>query len=117
MASFTKLNDDNVVVAVLSVHDDVATDEQAGIDFLTNLFNYSNWKQTYKDGTRKNFAGKGYTYDADKDAFIEPQPYNSWTLDNDTCRWIAPTAYPSDASITRQYDWNEDSTSWVLIER
>ena len=99
MASFTKLNDDNIVVAVLSVHDDVATNEQAGIDFLTNLFSHSNWKQTYKD------------------AFIEPQPYNSWTLDNDTCRWIAPTAYPSDASITRQYDWNEDSTSWVLIER
>jgi hypothetical protein len=100
-----------------SVHDDVATNEQAGIDFLTNLYSHSNWKQTYTDGTRKNYAGKGYTYDADKDAFIPQKPYDSWTLNNDTCRWIAPVDYPSDASQEKQYDWNEDSTSWVLIER
>tara|TARA_R110000787_G_C13173764_1_gene421021 strand:+ start:120 stop:473 length:354 start_codon:yes stop_codon:yes gene_type:complete len=117
MAYFTKLNDQNIVQQVIVVHDDVATDEQAGITFLTNLYNYSNWKQTYKDGTRKNYAGKGYTYDSDKNAFIEPQPFNSWTLDNDTCRWIAPVAYPSDASQERQYDWNEEITNWVLIER
>ena len=117
MAYFTKLNDDNVVVAVHSLHDDVATDEQAGIDFLTNLYSHSNWKQTYKDGTRKNYAGKGYKYDADKDAFIPNKPYDSWTLNNDTCRWESPVAYPSDASQERQYHWNEDSTSWVLVER
>ena len=117
MASFTKLNDQNVVQQVIAVHDDVATDEQAGIDFLTNLFNYSNWKQTYKDGTRKNFAGKGYTYDADKDAFIPNKLHDSWTLNNDTCRWEAPVAYPSDASQERQYDWDEASTSWVLMPR
>lgn len=117
MAYFTKLNDDNVVVAVHSLHDDVATDEQAGIDFLTDLHGHSNWKQTYTDGTRKNYAGKGYKYDADKDAFIPNKPYDSWTLNNDTCRWESPVAYPSDASQERQYHWNEDSTNWVLAER
>ncbi len=117
MASFTKLNDDNIVVEVLEVHDDVATDEQAGINFLTNLYSHSNWKQTYKDGTRKNYAGKGYKYDASRNAFIAPKPFASWTLNESTCRWVAPVDYPSDASQEKQYEWNEDLTNWVLIPR
>jgi len=104
MANFTKLNDQNVVLEVHSVRDDVATDEQAGITFLTNLHNYSNWKQTYKDGTRKNYAGNGYTYDADKDAFISEKPFSSWVLDENTCRWINPLA-------------SEEERNWVLKER
>ena len=59
---------------------------------------------------RKNFAGIGYTYDKDKDAFYEPQPYASWKLNTTTCRWEAPTAYPSDG---KNYDWDESSKSWV----
>jgi hypothetical protein len=65
------------------------------------------------DGTplRKNYAGVGFTYDSAKDAFIPPQPYTSWTLNNDTCLWESPVAYPDDG---QRYTWDESSTSWVL---
>ena len=59
---------------------------------------------------RKNYAGIGYTYDASKDAFIPPKPFNSWVLDETTCWWEAPVAYPSDG---KEYDWDEDNTQWV----
>jgi hypothetical protein len=61
---------------------------------------------------RKNFAGIGDTYDAERDAFYAPQPYASWTLNNDSCIWEAPTAYPDDGEI---YIWDEDTTSWVEV--
>ena len=66
------------------------------------------------DGTplRKNYAGIGFTYDAGKDAFIPPQPYASWTLNDDTCLWESPVAYPDDGQM---YEWNEDTTSWDLV--
>ena len=62
---------------------------------------------------RKNYAGIGYTYDESRDAFIAPKNYPSWILDNDTCRWNAPTPYPDDG---KNYSWNEDTTSWKEIE-
>jgi hypothetical protein len=67
------------------------------------------------DGTalRKNYAGIGYTYDSAKDAFIPPQPYASWTLNDDTCLWEAPVAKPDDGE---RYKWDEETTSWVLVE-
>jgi hypothetical protein len=67
------------------------------------------------DGTplRKNYAGIGFTYDRDKDAFIPPQPFASWTLNDTTCLWDAPVEYPSDGQI---YTWDEDTTSWVVVE-
>jgi hypothetical protein len=67
------------------------------------------------DGTplRKNYAGIGFTYDRDKDAFIPPQPFASWTLNDTTCLWEAPVEYPSDGQM---YAWDEDTTSWVVIE-
>ena len=58
---------------------------------------------------RKNYAGVGFTYDAAKDAFIPPKPFNSWLLDEDTCLWNAPVAYPDDGG---RYVWNEETTSW-----
>ena len=61
---------------------------------------------------RKNYAGIGYTYDSDKDAFIAPQLFPSWTLDEDTCTWKAPVDYPTD---DKPYNWDEDTTSWVEI--
>ena len=64
------------------------------------------------DSIRKNYAGKGHTYDLTRDAFYEPQPYASWTLVDATCLWEAPTAYPDDGKF---YDWNEDTTAWVEI--
>jgi len=62
---------------------------------------------------RKNYAGIGFTYDTAKDAFIPPQPFTSWTLNETTCLWEAPVAYPDDGNM---YTWDETTTSWVLIE-
>jgi hypothetical protein len=68
---------------------------------------------------RKNYAGIGYSYDADRDAFIPPKPYNSWVLDEDTCLWEAPVAMPEDAGTgdpPKMYTWNEETISWDAIE-
>jgi len=62
---------------------------------------------------RKNYAGIGYTYDAARDAFIPPQPFTSWTLNETSCLWEAPVAYPDDGNM---YIWDEDTTSWVLAQ-
>jgi len=61
---------------------------------------------------RKNYAGVGFTYDRDKDAFIPPQPYPSWTLNEESCLWEAPVAYPEDGQM---YVWNEETTSWDVV--
>jgi hypothetical protein len=114
MAHFAKIGNDNIVERVEVVSNNVVTDEQAGITFLQNLYNdTATWKQTsYNNNIRKNFAGIGYTYDSSKDAFISAQPYSSWTLNDDTCRWEAPVAYPDDGEL---YEWNEDTTSWDAV--
>tara|TARA_Y100000592_G_C5353564_1_gene260040 strand:- start:350 stop:673 length:324 start_codon:yes stop_codon:yes gene_type:complete len=71
------------------------------------------WIQTYKDRSqRKNYAGKGYSYDATRDAFIPPQPFPSWTLNETTCLWDAPVAYPDDGGM---YQWNEETQTWDQI--
>ena len=126
MAHFAKLDDNNVVTQVVVVSNDIATDEAAGISFLKTLYKEPNaiWKQTSYNtiegvhtlgGTpfRKNYAGIGYTYDAAKDAFMASKPFNSWTLNEDTCLWTSPVPYPDDGKI---YSWNEDNQSWDLIE-
>jgi len=124
MASFAKIGLNNKVIEVQSVHNDVATTEQAGADFLNNLYKTNDvWKQTSYNtiggvhglgGTpfRKNHAGIGYAYDEDRDAFIPEQSYPSWTLNEDTCCWEAPVAYPDDG---KKYNWNEEITNWEEI--
>jgi len=67
---------------------------------------------TQEKSFRKNYAGIGYIYDADKDAFYQPQPYDSWILNEDTCIWEAPVAHPNDGN---EYIWNEDTTNWELV--
>ena len=62
---------------------------------------------------RKNYAGVGYTYDSQRDAFIPPKPYNSWTLNDTSCLWEAPAPYPTDGAM---YHWDEDTTNWVEVE-
>jgi hypothetical protein len=126
VAHFAKLNQENIVITVNVVHNnellvDGVESEQKGIDFLNNLFKTNDtWKQTSYNtqggvhtlgGTplRKNYAGIGYTYDETRDAFIAPQPYPSFTLNEDTCRWGAPVAYPD---AEKRYEWNEETTSW-----
>jgi hypothetical protein len=113
MAHFAKLDNNNLVERVEVVSNDVATDEQTGVDFLNNLYKTNDvWKQTsYNGNIRKNFAGIGYSYDQTKDAFIPPQPFNSWALNQTTCLWEAPVAYPNDGKI---YQWNETNQEWDL---
>ncbi len=118
MAHFAKLDDNNVVLAVHVVNNDVITvdgveSEQAGIDFLTSLHGHTLWKQTsYNGNIRKNYAGIGFTYDAGRDAFIAPQPYPSWTLNETTCQWECPVAYPTDGKM---YAWFEPNQQWIEI--
>jgi hypothetical protein len=114
MAHFAKLGNNNIVQSVEVVHNDIATTEKNGADFLNNLYNTSDvWKQTsYNGNIRKNFASQGYTYDETRDAFISPKPYSSWVLNEDTCRWEAPVAYPDDGEL---YTWNEDTTNWSEV--
>ena len=129
MAYFAKLSLGSKVISVHSLHNDVLKDangveqEVLGINFLHQLHNYPFWKQTsynteggvHKlDGTpfRKNYAGIGFTYDEDRDAFIPKKDYNSWILNEDTCLWEAPSAKPDDG---KDYRWNEETTSWVEV--
>ena len=122
MAHFAKLDENNVVIEVNVVHNNELLDsngqelEQKGIDFLINWSGgYTNWKQTsYNGNFRKNYAGVGYTYDASKDAFIPPKPFNSWTLNETTCLWESPVPYPSPTN-GKMYRWNEDVVNWVEI--
>tara|TARA_R110000787_G_scaffold29600_1_gene80249 strand:+ start:1231 stop:1578 length:348 start_codon:yes stop_codon:yes gene_type:complete len=114
MAHFAKLGVGNIIIKVAVVSNDIATTEQAGVDFLNNLYGSRDvWKQTsYNGNIRKNYAGIGYTYDRTRDAFIAPKPYNSWILNETTCQWEAPVAKPDDDN---RYIWNEETTSWDLI--
>jgi hypothetical protein len=129
MASFAKIGLNGKVIEVQSVvnevlHDSNGVEQEAiGIDFLTKLTGWSIWVQTSYNtiggvhnngGTpfRKNHAGIGFTYDEDRDAFIPPKPYPSWTLNETTCLWEAPVTYPTDGEI---YHWNEDNQTWNQI--
>ena len=118
MAHFAKLNEDNTVVAVHVVNNEVITvdgaeSEQAGIDFLTELHGHTLWKQTSYNGSfRKNYAGVGMKYDQTRDAFIPNKPWESWILNETTCQWEAPVAYPTDGE---SYSWDEETTSWVPL--
>ena len=72
------------------------------------------WVQTsYNGNFRKNFAGIGYTYNADLDAFIPPKPYPSWVLDDATCQWKAPVPMPQDGDL---YEWDEAAGEWVVVD-
>jgi hypothetical protein len=114
MAHFAKLNENNIVTEVIVVNNNEilfngTESEYKGTAFCQSLFG-GNWKQTsYNGNIRKNFAGIGFTYDAERDAFIAPKPHNSWTLDEATCRWQAPTPMPIDG---KDYYWSEDDLSW-----
>ena len=136
MAHFAKLGTGNIVTRVTVVSNDIATTEQAGIDFLNTLHKTNDvWKQTSYNtqggvhklgGTpfRKNYAGMGYSYDEDRDAFIPPQRYKGWVLNETTCQWEAPISYPETTTqnltkengdpINDRYYWNEQKVKWEL---
>lgn len=116
MAHYAILDENNVVTQVF-----VGKDEEEGTDWEAY---YNAVRTSYNThggehlggGTpfRKNYAGVGFTYDATLDAFIPPQPYTSWSLNQDTCLWDSPVPYPSDGGI---YEWDEDSQEWLLLNQ
>jgi hypothetical protein len=132
MASFAKIGLNSKVIEVLSVNNEVLKDsngieqEVNGIDFLTKLTGWAIWKQTSynthgglhdNNGTpfRKNFAGIGYTYDENRDAFIPKKPFNSWILNEDTCLWNAPVSMPTtELEENEYYSWNESIINWEI---
>jgi hypothetical protein len=123
MAHFAKLGKGNIIETVISINNSVITDgngieqEQLGVDFINKLYNTRDvWKQTsYNRTFRKNYAGVGYQYDQQRDAFIPPKPFNSWILNEDTCLWNAPVAMPTtELEDNQYYSWNESIINWEL---
>jgi len=120
MSHFAKIDGDGIVTQVIAIEKDVLDSGKWG--------NPNDWVQTSyntrggvhyapnsndPDGgiaLRKNYAGIGYTYDQTRDAFIEPKSFSSWVLNEDTCKWDAPTPMPDDG---KDYIWDEDTTSWL----
>ena len=120
MAHFAELDSNNVVTQVIVVDNKDTADangtekEYIGAAFCERLFG-GTWKQTsYNGNIRKNYAGIGYKYHADIDAFVPPQPYASWTLDANA-QWQPPVAMPTDGTIENPYTWDEATTSWTRL--
>lgn len=117
MAHFAQIDENNQVAQVIVVNNNVITDElaaeneQQGIDFCKTICGKdTQWLQTsYNASFRKNFASVGFTFDQQRNAFIPPQPFTSWVLNEETCRWTAPLPCPSDGN----YEWDEETVSWV----
>jgi hypothetical protein len=117
MAHFAQLDKYNVVTQVIVVHNNElmingVESEAKGIAFCKLLYGgITTWKQTsYNNKFRKNYAGVGYTYDERRDAFIPPKPFESWILNETTCRWDSPVPKPTDGN---NYRWDEETISWV----
>ena len=118
MAHFAEIDSNNIVLRVIVVSNKDTADangvenESIGAAFCEQLLG-GTWKQTsYNGNMRKNYAGIGYTYRADIDAFVPPQPYPSWVLNTNTAQWEAPVPYPDDG---KRYSWNEQTQSWVEV--
>jgi len=120
MAHFARVNENWIVEEVIVVSNDVIKDD-AGIEcdwlgeqFCQSLYGaYTKWIQTsYTGRIYKNYASVGYTFDPHRNAFIPPKPYESWLLNEDTCRWDPPVPYPTDG---KTYVWDEEVIGWVLV--
>ena len=122
MAHFAELNENNIVIKVIVINNAVLLDadnnesEVKGIDFCESLYGHRDWVQTsYNGNMRYNYAGAGYTWDPENDAFYAPQPFASWSLNEDYI-WEAPVPYPEDASPEKIYEWDEDNLTWKVVE-
>ena len=120
MAHFAEIDENNIVLRVI-----VGVDEPLDGETIYRELTGTNWKKTSYNthggqhllgGSpfRKNYAGIGYIYDTQRDAFIPPKPYPTWILDEQTCQWNPPVAYPSD---NKMYTWNESTIAWIEINR
>ena len=108
MSHWAEIDENKIVLRVLVGNNNSADEGEAFMNSLGGT-----WVKTSYNGTiRKNFAGQGYSYDETRDAFIPPKPFPSWTLDEETCLWEAPVAYPTDGIM---YEWDEETTDWKAI--
>ena len=124
MAHFAEIGLNNTVLQVIVVHNNELLDENGveqeykGASFCRNLFG-GTWIQTsYNAKIRKNYAGVGFTYDSQRDAFIPPKPFASWVLNEETCQWNAPVPVPADAGTgepPKRYNWDEPTISWKEV--
>jgi hypothetical protein len=115
MSHFAQIDENNIVTRVLVIEQDVVDTGLFGEPSSFVQTSYNTQGGVHKLGgtpLRKNYAGIGYTYDKNRDAFIPPKPYNSWVLNEDTCLYEAPTPMPTD---DKKYSWDENTTSWVEI--
>jgi hypothetical protein len=117
MAHFAQLDENNTVTQVIVVHNNEILDngvesESKGITFCQSIFGIDTvWKQTSYNGLfRKNFAGAGFIYDVKRDAFLEPRPFASWVLNNETCKWGPPVPYPEDG---KRHVWDDYTNTWI----
>jgi hypothetical protein len=112
MSHWAEIDENNIVLRVtVGDNNDPAGDE--GYQWLIDNLGGTWIKTSYNNNIRKNFAGIGFTYDAARDAFIPPKPFNSWVLNEDTCQWQAPIPYPTTEG--KFYYWSEDDLSWREI--
>ncbi len=121
MGYFAKLDANSIVETVISISNDILGEptltfpdtDGAGRAFIANVLKETgHWRQTsYNGNFRGVYAGQGFTYDENRDAFIPPQPYASWALDEDTCQWVAPIAYPAEGV----HVWDEQAGDWVEV--
>ena len=123
MAHFAQIDENNQVINVIVVdnmflfdEENSCYDERLGIAFCQSLV-AGKWVQTsYNANIRKNFAGIGYTWDEGRDAFIPPKPYESWLLDEQTCRWISPSPRPETLADDHYLQWNEELLAWETFK-
>ena len=120
MAHFAEINENNIVTKVIVVHNNELLEgdqesEIKGINFCESLYGHRNWVQTsYNNNLRHNFARIGYTWDSENDAFYAPQPFPSWSLDENFI-WQAPIPYPEiEEGSNDVYTWNEETQTWNL---
>lgn len=122
MAHFAQIDENNIVTQVLVIDQETINTGHFGdpSTFVQTSYNTRGGVHYGQDGQpdngvalRKNYAGIGYIYDPQRDAFYSPQPYNSWTLNEETCFWEAPTSMPVDGKL---YTWDEDTLSWVEVQ-
>ena len=119
MANFAEIGSEGIVQRVLVLSNERITQdgeevEELGTAYLQNMFPDTDWVQTsYNDNFRKRYAGKGMKYDVERDAFIPPQPFPSWLLNEESLSWEAPFPKPDD---DKYYQWDEESKSWVEID-
>ncbi len=114
MAHFAKVQEGIVTKVIVAEPEffDTFVDDSPGSWVQTSYNTHGGVHASGGTPLRKNYAGAGFTYDVQRDAFIPPQPFASWALNESTCLWDSPVAYPDDGNL---YNWNEETKSWVKV--